>query len=267
MTDIPRLGLGTYGRTGREGRALLAAAIELGYRHFDTAQTYGTEAVIAGAIADSGLPRDAFFLTTKIADTNLSRPDFDTSLRVSLDRLRVARVDLLLVHWPSVRDAVPFEEYLGALVAARAQGLTARIGLSNFPVALVDRAVAIAGAGEIATNQVECHPFLQNRRLRAGCARHGIPVTAYMPLAGGLVMHDVLLRQIGARYATSPATVTLAWLLGRGLIVIPASTNRAHLASNLAALDLVLEPAEMAAIDALDRRQRLIDPAKSPAWD
>jgi 2,5-diketo-D-gluconate reductase B len=264
---LPPLGLGTFGRTGAAGLEALRTAIEVGYRHFDTAQTYDTEPVVGAAIRRSGHPRDAFFVTTKVADVHLADDTFLPSLRTSLDRLGVDQVDLTLIHWPSPGNRVPLESYLARLVEARTLGLTRRIGVSNFPCALLDRAVACVGPGQLATNQVELHPFLQNRTLRACCARHGIVVTAYMPLAKGRVLQDPVLRRIGTEVDASPATVALAWLLQQGIVAIPASSRRAHLEANLAARDLRLSPAHMAAIDALDRGQRLVDPQKAPVWD
>jgi 2,5-diketo-D-gluconate reductase B len=265
--SIPRLGLGTYGRTGEEGFAAILLALELGYRHLDTAQTYGTESLIGRALADLRTPRSEVFITTKVADTHLARRDFLPSVRASLDRLAVAQVDLLLVHWPAYRDAVPFEEYIDALAEARSLGLTRLIGVSNFPIALIDRAVDRLGPGQLATNQVECHPFLQNRRLRDVCRARGIVTTAYMPLAVGQVMREPVLAGIGERHGESAATVTLAWLFARGAVAIPASARREHLLANRRALTLRLDDDELAAIDALDRGERIVNPAKSPAWD
>lgn len=265
--NIPRVGLGTWGRTGERGVEAILTAIGIGYRHLDTAQTYDTESVIAQAIARSGVPRHEFFITTKIADTNLERPDFLPSLRASLARLRVDRVDLTLIHWPSYRDAVPFEVYMDELVRAKEEGLTTWIGVSNFPCALVRRAVAIAGAGAIATNQVEMHPFLQNRTVAACCRTHDVTVTAYLPIARGLVSNDLVLCRIARDHGVSPPAVALAWLLHKGAIVIPASSRREHLEANWRAANVRLSADEITAIDALDRGQRLVDPEKSPAWD
>jgi 2,5-diketo-D-gluconate reductase B len=264
---IPPLGLGTWDRTGPRGVEAILTAIEIGYRHLDTAQTYDTERVIADAVERSGVPRRDFFITTKVADTNLERRDFLPSLRASLDRLRVEHVDLTLIHWPAYREAVPLEEYIGELVRARDEGLTTLIGVSNFPCALVRRAVAIAGPGAIANNQVEMHPFLQNRTVAACCAAHDVSVTAYLPIARGLVSNDPVMRRIARDRGVEPPAVSLAWLLQKGMIVIPASGRREHLEANWRAADLRLSSEEIAAIDALDRGQRLVDPDKSPAWD
>ena len=264
---IPRLGLGTFGRTGEDGQRAIETALELGYRHLDTAQTYDTEENVGRAIDASRLPRAELFVTTKIADFNLARDRLLPSLRESLDRLALDQADLTLIHWPSHRDAVPFAEYMEELARARELGLARLIGVSNFTISLTDKAVALLGPGAIATNQVELHPYLQNRKLRARCEANGIAVTAYMPLAKGRVTHEPAIRAIAAHHDTSPAAVTLAWLLHQGIIVIPASGRREHMAANLDALSLDLSAEEAATIAALDRGDRMINPAKSPDWD
>jgi 2,5-diketo-D-gluconate reductase B len=264
---IPPLGLGTWDLTGSRGLQAISTAIEIGYRHLDTAQTYNTEQVIGLAIERSNLPRDDFFITTKVADTHLARRDFVPSLRASLDRLRVERVDLALIHWPAYRDSVPLEEYIGELVRAKEDGLTTLVGVSNFPCAMLRRAIATAGPGMIANNQCEMHPFLQNRIVAACCAAQDVAVTAYLPLARNLVSDDPTMCQIARDHDVKPPAVSLAWLLQKGVIVIPASGRREHLEENWRAADLRLTPEEMKAIDALDRGQRLVDPEKSPAWD
>lgn len=263
--QIPRMGLGTWGRTGRDGLDAILTAIEIGYRHLDTAQTYDTESVIGRAIERSGVPRRDFFLTTKIADTNLAARDFLPSLRQSLDRLRTDRVDLTLIHWPA--DSLPLEDYLTSLLDARSRGLTTLVGVSNFPCALLQSAIAVTGPDVLATNQVEMHPFLQNRRVLACCTAQRVTVTAYLPVARGLVEREPVLARIATRLGVTAATVSLAWLLQRGAIVIPASSRREHLEANWRAAEVALTPADIAAIDALDRNQRLVDPQKSPAWD
>jgi 2,5-diketo-D-gluconate reductase B len=254
LNGIPQIGLGTWNRLGPEGVAVVRTALELGYRHLDTAQSYGSEPTVAEAIRQSGVPRDEVFITSKVADTNLDRDRFLPSVRKSLDDLATDRVDLMLIHWPSARDAVPFEHYVEALGEIQDRGWAWKVGISNFPMALVDRAEAILGPGRLAANQVEVHPYLQNRRLRAHCAAKGIAVTAYMPLAKGRVADD-------------PILVTLAFLMAEGLIVIPSSTDCGRLAGNLAATDIALTAEEMAAVRTLERNGRIIDPEKSPRWD
>ena len=150
---------------------------------------------------------------------------------------------------------------------AKALGLTRLIGVSNFPTALIERAVKLLGPGEIATNQVEMHPFLQNRKVLECCRKHGVAVTAYMPLAKGRVVGDPVLKRIGAAHGASENQVSLAWLMQQGVIVIPASGAASILQSNFGASDIHLSDADMAAIAKLDRGERIIDPSDSPEWD
>lgn len=198
---------------------------------------------------------------------NLARQDFLPSLRKSLDTIGLDKVDLTLIHWPSVDPSIQFESYVEDLGRAKAFGLTRLIGVSNFPTALVERAVKLLGPGELATNQVEMHPFLQNRKVLECCRKHGVAVTAYMPLAKGRVVGDPVLKRIGAAHGASETQVSLAWLMQLGVIVIPASGSRKHLESNFGASALRLSDADMAAIAMLDRGERIIDPSDAPDWD
>lgn len=264
---IPQLGLGTYGRTGDAGLAALLTAIEVGYRHLDTAQSYGTEENVGEAVRRSGLPRGELFVTTKVADTNLAPGDFMPSVERSLETLGLDSVDLLLIHWPSHRDAVPFEHYMTALVQAQERGHTRLIGVSNYPAADLSRADAAIGPGRLATNQVELHPYLQAPKLVAHARRSGLTLTAYMPLAKGRVSGDPVLAGIGERHGVTAAAVSLAFLMAEGHVVIPASGDEARLRGNFAAGGVRLSDDEIAAIRALDRGDRMIAPEKSPAWD
>ncbi|MDT4859194.1 2,5-diketo-D-gluconic acid reductase B [compost metagenome] len=241
--------------------------LELGYRHIDTAQIYGNEAEVGRAIADSDVPRDQLFVTTKVWTDHLAADRLIPSLEDSLARLGLEQLDLALIHWPSPGDAIPVAEYMTALLQAKRQGVARQIGISNFTIAQMQRAIDAVGAGEIATHQVEIHPFLQNRKVVDFARSQGIHLTAYMPLAYGKVIQDPVIQDIAAAHDATPAQVTLAWLLQQGFAVIPSSTRRENLASNLLALDLRLSEKEMAAMAALDRGERLADPDFAPNWD
>jgi 2,5-diketo-D-gluconate reductase B len=266
MNGIPMIGFGTSGLGGK-AEATITTALEVGHRHLDTAQSYGTEETIGRVLRASGIKRDAVFLTTKIADSNLGKDRFMPSLRQSLDRLGTDHVDLLLIHWPSHKDAVPLADYMMALKQAKDDGLARLIGVSNFTTALLDKSIAILGPGALSTNQVEMHPHFHNRKVLGWCDAHGIAVTAYMPLGLGRVLGDPRLAAIAERNETTTAMVALAWLLQLGVIVIPASSKRAHMVANLSAANLRLSDADMTAMAATDRNHRMINPAKSPAWD
>ncbi len=264
---VPLMGLGTWLRTGEDGLRALIDGIAIGYRHLDTAQSYGTEENVGRAVRASGVPREDFFIVTKVADTNLARRDFLPSLRRSLDIARLDRFDMTLIHWPSHRDGVPFEVYMTALAEAKAEGLTRLIGVSNYTISLIERSVALLGPGEIATNQVELHPYLQSHRLAAACRAHGVQVTAYMPLAKGRAAGDPVLQDIGAAHGVGAAAAALAWLMQKGIAVIPASGKPEHMRANFAATGILLSEEEVRRVDTLDRGDRIVDPAKAPAWD
>ena len=265
--NMPQLGLGTFRLQGQAAIDSVATGLELGYRHIDTAQIYGNEAEVGQALASSKVARREVWLTTKIWTEHLAADKLATSLKDSLHKLRVEQVDLTLIHWPSPGAAVSVAESMQALLAARGAGLTGAIGVSNFPVALMREAIDAVGAANIATNQVELHPYLQNRSVADFARAAGIHVTAYMPLAYGKVMSEPVIGEIARRHGATPAQVTLAWLLAKGYAVIPSSTKRDNLASNLAACELVLDVADSAAIDALDNGGRLVSPDFAPSWD
>jgi len=266
--SIPAFGLGTFRLKGQTVIDSVRNALEVGYRAIDTAQIYENEAEVGQAIAESGVARDELFLTTKIWIANFHHDALLESLRESLRKLRTDHVELTLIHWPSPKDAVPMAEYLGALAEAKSQGLTRQIGISNFTIAQTRQAIGILGADAIATNQIEVHPYLQNRALIAFLKDQGIHVTAYMSLAYGEVLKDPVIQAIAERHQGTPAQVALAWALQQGFAVIPSSTKRENLAGNLLAAELRLSDEDMAQIATLDRGHRLANPEGiAPAWD
>jgi 2,5-diketo-D-gluconate reductase B len=267
MIEIPKLGLGTSGRTGEAGMAAILKALEVGYRHIDTAQSYGSEASVGEAVRRSGVPRPEVFITTKVADTRLDRSQFMDSVERSLETIGLGPVDLLLIHWPSKGDAVPFEDYMLAVAEAQRRGHTRLIGVSNFPIALLERAERLLGRGAIATDQVEIHPYMQAPKLVAHARSKGLTLTAYQPLCRGSVASDPVLQRIGEKHGVTASAVSLAFLMAVGHVVIPASTSEANLRANWQARDVTLDGEDMEAIRVLHRGDRRIDPGKSPAWD
>ena len=266
--SIPAFGLGTFRLKGQTVIDSVRDALDLGYRAIDTAQIYENEADIGQALAQSGVPRGELFLTTKIWTDNLSRERLLPSLRESLRRLRTDHVDLVLIHWPSPKGAVPLHESLEALREARKEGLTKQFGVSNFTIDLLKRSIDLTGVENIATNQVEIHPYLQNRKLAAYAKEQGIHLTSYMTLAYGKVLKDPVIEDVARRHGATPAQVALAWALQQGYAVIPSSTKRENLASNLQAQKLKLDGEDMARIATLDRGERLANPASlAPDWD
>ncbi|MFS2222197.1 2,5-didehydrogluconate reductase DkgB [Pantoea sp. B65] len=265
---IPAFGLGTFRLQGDVVIASVKNALGLGYRVIDTAQIYQNEAAVGQAIAESGVPREQLFITTKIWTENLSAEALIPSLQQSLAKLRTEYVDLTLIHWPSPGAAVSVAETMQALVAAKEAGLTRAIGLSNFTTALMQQAIDAVGVDEIATNQIELHPYLQNRKVVEFARQKGIPITSYMTLAYGKALKDRLIQAIADKHQATPAQVILAWAMQSGYAVIPSSTQRANLESNLKARSLMLHAEDMAQIATLDSNDRLVSPeGLAPAWD
>lgn len=266
--SIPSFGVGTFRLTGQAVIDSVRNALDVGYRVVDTAQIYGNEAEVGQAIAESGVKRSDLFVTTKIWTENYARTKLVSSLRESLQKLRTDYVDLTLIHWPAPGNGVELSEYMEALAEAKALGLTRQIGVSNFNIELTKQAIAAVGKGEIATNQIELSPYLQSRKLTAFLQEQGIAVTSYMTLAYGKVLKDPVLARIADKHQATVAQVALAWALQLGYAVIPSSTRRENLASNLLARNLKLDADDMALIAALERNGREVSPeGLAPAWD
>lgn len=267
-STLPAFGLGTFRLKGQVVIDSVSTALALGYRAIDTAQIYGNEAEVGQAIADSGVPRSELFITTKIWTDKFAEDLLIPSLKDSLAKLRTDQVDLTLLHWPAPAQPVPLEETLGALMQAKTQGLSRLIGVSNFNIDYLQRAINLVGADNIATNQIELSPYLQNRKVVDFARSQGIHITSYMTLAYGKVLQDPVLEKIAKQHGATAAQVALAWAMQLGYSVIPSSTQRANLESNLQAQQLHLTPDDMAQIVALDRGGREIDPkALAPVWD
>ncbi|WP_058913778.1 2,5-didehydrogluconate reductase DkgB [Entomohabitans teleogrylli] len=265
---IPAFGLGTFRLKGEQVISSVKMALALNYRAIDSAQIYDNEADIGQAIAESGVARSELYITTKIWTENLSKEKLIPSLKQSLQKLRTDYVDLTLIHWPSPGNAVSVEESMQALLEAKNQGLTREIGISNFTIPLMEQAIAAVGADNIATNQIELSPYLQNRRVVDWARAHGIHITSYMTLAYGKALQDAQIQWIAQKHAATPAQVILCWAMAQGYSVIPSSTKRENLASNLLAANLHLDADDMQAIAALDSHQRLVDPdGLAPNWD
>ncbi|WP_233233512.1 2,5-didehydrogluconate reductase DkgB [Bordetella sp. LUAb4] len=267
-STIPQFGIGTFRLKDQVVIDSVRTGLELGYRAVDTAQIYGNEAEVGQAIAESGVARQEIFVTTKIWVDNYAPEKLAASLEESLRKLRTDYVDLTLIHWPAPGNGVPLQAYMTALAQTRERGLTRQIGISNFNIALTREAIAAVGEGNIATNQIELSPYLQNRKLAQFLQAQGITVTSYMTLAYGKVLGDPVLGDIAARHQATPAQVALAWAMQLGYAVIPSSTKRANLAGNLQARTLRLSDADMAAIAGLERNGREVSPAGlAPDWD
>ena len=265
---IPAFGLGTFRLKNDVVIASVKTALELGYRAIDTAQIYDNEAAVGQAITESGVPRNELYITTKIWIENLSKDKLIPSLKESLQKLRTDYVDLTLIHWPSPNDEVSVEEFMQALLEAKKQGLTREIGISNFTIPLMEKTIAAVGAENIATNQIELSPYLQNRKVVVWPKQHGIHITTNKTLAYGNALKEEVIARIAENHNATPAQVILAWAMGEGYSVIPSSTKRENLESNLKAQRLQLDAEDKKAIAALDCNDRLVSPeGLAPEWD
>jgi len=268
VNAIPNIGFGTSDRTGEEDMRAILYALEIGYRHLDTAQTYASEGHCGEALRRSGLKASDVFVTTKITGEYCRGGKLSESLKRSCDTMGLDRVDLCLIHWPvSLRGELPMEIYLSELAEAQEQGLTRLIGISNFTIADTQRALGILGPNRIATNQVERHPLLRNQKLVDACAARGIAVTCYLPLARGRCAGIPAIEAVARAHNATPHQIALAFSLNEGHIVIPTSGHRDRIAQNFAARDLVLSAEELETLRGVDQGARQINPSWSPAWD
>lgn len=260
---VPSLGMGTWLLEGEDCRSAVPIALELGYRHIDTAQIYGNEAEIGDVLAASSIDRAELFLTTKVWNDRHAADEVVASTEESLARLRTDYVDLLLIHWPVELERL--EETLEAMVGLQERELVRHIGVSNFTRAQFEQA---AQAAPVVCNQVEYHPLLDQRDLVAAATKADAVLTAYSPLARGKVMAEPTLQRIGEAHGKTPAQVTLRWLLDQeGVMVVPKATSEAHLAANLDVFDFSLSDDERADIDGVARGERLISPGWAPNWE
>ncbi|MFL5843346.1 MAG: aldo/keto reductase [Solirubrobacteraceae bacterium] len=264
LTKMPSLGLGTSQLEGDAARDAVVDALELGYRHIDTARAYENERAIGAGLRDAAIPRGEIWVTTKVWLDDLEPDRLRRSAEASLKDLGLDRVDLLLVHWPN--PAVKLGDTLAALHRVRQDGLTRHMGVANFPTALLREAIA---EFPIHSNQVEYHPYLAQRAVLDVAHSHGMVVTAYSPLGSGGLLGDPVIAEIAEARDASVAQVALRWLLDQtGVAAIPKASTHERRAENLAALELApLTYDERARIDALDRGRRFVNPSFAPVWD
>src|SRR5260370_41709952 len=262
---LPRLGLGTFRMQGDACRAAVESALDLGYRHIDTAEMYGNEDAIGAALATAAVPRRELHVTTKVWHENLApeaiRRAFDTSLK----KLRLDQVDLYLVHWPAKGMNLPamFE----TLMKLKEEGRTRAIGVANFNIALL-KAVVEEIKAPIACNQIEYHVMLDQTKVRKYLAAKSIPLVAYCPLARGRTASDATLAAIGRKHGASAAQVALKWLLDQdGVAAIPKASRSESQKANLDALHIGLDDEDLKAIAALPKDKRCVNPGFAPAWD
>ena len=262
---IPAIGLGTWELRGRVCARIVEQALRLGYRHIDTAQIYENEREVGEGLRASGIKRDDVFVTTKVWTSHFKPKDLERSAKESLARLRMTEVDLLLLHWPNPQ--VPLADTLGALARVRQAGLARHIGVSNFTVALIEEAVA-ACPEPLACDQVEYHPYLDQARVMEACARHGLALVAYSPIAKGRIRNDRALARIGDRYHKTAAQICLRWLVQQNVSAIPRTSRLERLQENIDVFDFELSDEDMREISAMGSAGgRLTDSGFAPKWD
>ncbi len=264
LLAIPRIGLGTWQLRGAEASAAVEGAIGLGYRHIDTAAMYGNEEAVGAGIKASGLKREEIFLTTKVWWTELAPDALRASAEASLKRLGTPYADLIHIHWPA--KGMDLAASLTALAKLRTDGLARAVGVCNFPPGLLKRALDLRIA-PIAALQVECHVYLWQEKLAALCREHDLALTAYSPVAKAQVNDDPALQAIARKHGATPVQVAIAWLMAQpNLVAIPKSGRAQGQKENLAAASLSLDAEDLAAIAALPKDRRLVNPDFAPDW-
>ncbi|HEU5037538.1 MAG TPA: aldo/keto reductase [Nocardioides sp.] len=252
-TSIPQLGFGVFQVPPEQTAEVTAQALEVGYRHIDTAEMYQNEAGVGEAIKASGIPRDELYVTSKLNngfhEPDAARRAFDETMT----KLGLDRIDLFLIHWPLPTlyggDFVSTWRTLAEFVD---DGRATSIGVSNFQPAHLDRIVEETGVKPV-VNQIEVHPYFGNEEARAASHRHQVAVEAWSPIAQGAVLDDEVIGKIAAAHGKTPSQVTLRWHVERGDIVFPKTTHVERMRENFEIFDFSLTPDEIARITALDR--------------
>jgi len=246
LHGIPALGLGTYPLMDQQCTDTVRMAVDLGYRHIDTAQMYGNEKAVGKGIAGCGVARDALFITTKVDPSNCNAAQFSDSVKQSMDDLG-GPADLLLIHWPPADDQI--DDMLDLLKAEQLRGMARRVGVSNFTPRMLRRAAQrIAG---LACNQVEFHPLIDQGVLKATADELGLPLVAYSPIARGKALQHPAVTEIAARLSRPPSEIVLRWIVQQGVVAIPMTSKRENAASNLRIFEFTLADADMSAISAI----------------
>ncbi len=251
--SIPQIGLGTYKMAGEDTYNSVRYALDLGYRHIDTAQMYGNEAEVGRALADSAVAREDIFLTTKLDNPNHLPEDVQRSFAESLTRLGTDYVDLFLIHWPlPAQYGGDFLSTWKAMEELVADGRSRSIGVSNFEPNHLD--ILIEGSQTVpAVNQIEVHPYFHNAEVVDYCHEHEIAVEAWAPLVRGAIMEEAALVEIAHSHGCTPAQAVLAWHVACGNIIFPKSVTPARLRENFEATAVELSAQEIALIGSLDR--------------
>jgi diketogulonate reductase-like aldo/keto reductase len=264
---IPALGLGTFTLKGTDCVDMVSSAIEVGYRHLDTAAMYGNEAEVGEGLRQSAIARDEVFVTTKVWWEDLRADDLRRSAETSLAKLKLDSVDLLLVHWPN--PAIPLSDTLPALARLKQEGLARNIGVSNFTTKLLAEALELCPEPLVA-NQVEYHPYLDQTKVYAACRAAGMAMVSYCPLhRGGGLLSEAAVRSAADAHGKTPGQIVLRWHVQQdGVVAIPRTSRIERLEENFSIFDFELTGDEMAAISQLaGKGSRICDFDFSPRWD
>jgi 2,5-diketo-D-gluconate reductase B len=262
--ELPAIGLGTSGMTGDECVESVRSALDMGYRHVDTAQMYDNEPAVGAGLRLADVEREDIVLASKVHPENLAAADAKRTARESLVRLGVDTMDMLYVHWPT--NAYEPEKTLPAMDELFDEGVMRHLCVSNFTPELLDQARDILDA-DIAAHQVECHPLLPQDELREYAVDHGHTLVGYCPLGQGKIFDVPELQEVAQRHDTSPAAVCLAWAVEKeALVPIPKASSVEHLEANWEATKLDLTDEDVATIDGIEEERRLIDPDRA-AWN
>ena len=251
---IPQVGYGMYKVPRADATRLALTAIGLGYRHLDTAALYGNEAEAGSAVRECGMPREDVFVTSKVWNDDHGYDETLRAFDAAMARIGLDRLDLYLIHWP-VPSRDRYVDTWRALVRLRDEGRVSSIGVSNFHAHHLDRIIDATGVAPV-VNQVELHPWLPQRELRAAHERLGIRTEAWSPLARGRLLGDAVLGPIAAKHGRSVAQVVLAWHVAQGIIVIPKASSPERIAENLDVFSFGLDDEDVAAIAALETGER-----------
>ncbi len=262
---IPKLGFGTWKLEKKEALFAIKKALEVGYRHIDTATIYSNEVEVGIALKESSIPREEIFLTTKIWRDNLSSQEIKRQIQKSLDRLKTNYINLLLIHWPNLE--FPLEESLEAFENLAKEKKTLLIGVSNFPSKLLLKAKSICPS--LITNQVEYHPFLSQTKILKVIEDNQMFLTAYSSLARGEVLKSQQIQLIAKKYNKTAAQITLRWLIEqKNVVSLVKSKNENYIKENLNIFDFELEKEDQDKIYRLtNQKRRIVNPPFSPTWD
>ncbi|MGH6925070.1 MAG: aldo/keto reductase [Propylenella sp.] len=264
---IPAIGFGTWPMRGQECVRAVAAALEAGYRHIDTAAGYSNEREVGEAIRASGVPREEIFVTTKITPADLADGVMQRAAATCLRNLGMEQADLILIHWPS--RTLSAATTIRTLNDVKRRGMARHIGVSNYTTRLLAEAWAATGE-PIAVNQCEYHPHLDQDKLIAACRARNMAFTAYSPVGRGEALRDPVVVKIAKRLGRAPAQVVLRWLIQQdGVVAIPKSATPERIRENFGVFDFALEPADMAAISKLSHPEGRVvrDASLAPKWD